>query len=173
MSQIPAIARSTLAGDARQRGFTLVEVMVALVVLAISALAMQLALGVTTRLNGQNARLSLARTAVADKIEELAALEPVEIVATYGSPGGVGFNVPTFTPPPQTQQVGLIEVLTEAQASAELGTPLDLDGDGIYSETEPPHAGFTAAFVRVSVQWTNDGSDSNVVRSAELILPSL
>jgi prepilin-type N-terminal cleavage/methylation domain-containing protein len=67
-------------------GFTLIEVLIALVILAVSLLGMAGLMATTTRNNSDGGRVTEAVTLVQDKLEELKATSPARIANNGLSP---------------------------------------------------------------------------------------
>ena len=105
----------------RSKGFTLVEVLIALVILSICLLGMAGLMATTTRNNSYGGRLTEAATLAQDKLEQLRAtpfgMIPVNATITDNPVGstGVTYNrswvaVPNIAPPGNTLDVITITV---------------------------------------------------------------
>jgi len=105
----------------RSKGFTLVEILIALVILSICLLGMAGLMATTTRNNSYGGRLTEAATLAQDKLEQLRAtpfgMIPVNATITDNPVGstGVTYNrswvaVPNIAPPGNTLDVITITV---------------------------------------------------------------
>jgi len=78
---------------AKPRGFTLIEVLVALVILAISILGIASLMSTTTKYNASGGRLTEATTLIQDRLEILR-ITPYTMILTTGDvmPGSTGIS---------------------------------------------------------------------------------
>jgi prepilin-type N-terminal cleavage/methylation domain-containing protein len=149
----------------RTRGFTALEVMIALALLSVGALALLAAVSSGDALRQQERELALATRELAAQAERLRGMTPDAIVTTIGAgltlqdtigveasdrDGGASAQVlrsPTLT----------IVVLTEQEAQLAFGLdePPDLDGDGDPEESAP--ADYDVVPVRLTITWTTSG----------------
>ena len=156
-------------------GFTLIDVMMAAVVLAIAISGMSGAILVGMSLNRVNHDTALAQQAARRVIEEIESRAFSETFAAYnanvGDDGGltsaaVGANFAVAGLEPMTgdadgmcgrvmfptQTVGAVEQLREDVVDAALGMPRDLNGDGLVDALDHA-ANFRLLPVRVRIEW--------------------
>ena len=172
-----ATSGSASARKARQRraGFTLLDVMMAAVVLAVAISGLSGAILVAMSLNRVNRDTAIAQQAARQAIEQLEGRTFNEVFAAYnGNVGddagllapavGAGFAVAGLQPlvgdadglcgrvmfPVTT--VGAVEQLREDVVDAALGMPADLNGDGAIDALN--HAvDFRLLPVRIRIEW--------------------
>jgi len=131
-----------------QQAMTLIEVMIAAVIIVIATLGLLQAFALSTRLNDEAKEKTIAMEAAREKLEELRAYEFKEIYRafnydSYDDPGGPGTG-----PGPNFEVEGLnvrpgdydgmagriVFPARETVVDAELGMPRDLNGDGFVTD---------------------------------------
>ena len=139
---------SKTSGASGRLGFSLIEVVVAMAVLTVSALAMSATLASTHALENSNRSRRSAENALRSVGEQILAFsdgardDPAgwsAVVAAALAPGGaIGntFNVRGLTLPAGVQAAGSIqlivdETVADAVLGVKLGMPRDLNGDGV------------------------------------------
>lgn len=156
-------------------GFTLVDVMLAAVVLAVAISGLSGSMLVALSLNRVNRDTAVAQQAARRAIEEIESRNFAETFAAYngnagddaglGSPAvGAGFAVPGIEPLPgdadgmcgrvifPVQTVGGAENLREDVVDAALGMPRDLNGDNLVDAADHS-ADYRLLPVRIRVEW--------------------
>jgi len=167
---------------------TLIEVMLALTILAVAVLAFSQALIATSRSTATTREMALAEQAVRQVVESMHAAEFAEVFALYDSsaandPDGAGtapgqdFDVPGLDAlsgdgDGMVGEVvfpeGAPGVLREDLAQVELGMPRDLNGDGIDAND---HSGdYQLLPVLVRVRWR--GANGTAKLEVKTILAS-
>lgn len=141
----------------RSRGLTLVEVMVALSVLAIGVLAAMSALIAITTLENANHEELVAINVARQKLAELQTAPFVSVFAFYGPTS----NAKYFTVSELEGGTGRIIFpvnsagkLDETIVDANLGMPQDLNGNGTRTDTDVS-AKYTLLPVRIHLQWNS------------------
>lgn len=147
-----------------RRAFTLIEVIVAVAVLAVALLALYALMLSSMRAQVGSQETELAVQAARRRLEELRNL-PLEAVLATGprSTFAVTCDGRTLLAPEDAgrEDAGLVELCLPS-VLAELGEDLDLNGDG---DTEDvPDAGFTVLAVKVMIEWRS-GPPSDPPRS--------
>jgi prepilin-type N-terminal cleavage/methylation domain-containing protein len=161
--------RKSIRRRRSRRGFTLVEIALAVVVLVVAMLAMSAS---TLRMHGlrrTNRELALAQNAVRSIAEEVRAISragadsaagwSTHVRAALAAGGSLGstFEVRELTPPEGQPTVGTIEVVddetvTDAELGLDAGMPRDLDGDGLATNGEVG-AGARLLLVVLRARW--------------------
>lgn len=131
------------------RGFSLVEVLISTVVIAVALLASAGTLGTTLRLSRVVSERDVAQRAATAVLQDVASVEFAKVLASYDAdpsndPGGAGkapgakFAVAGLNPPAGVNPDAVGEVVFPLAGTAvredlvlpELGMPRDLNGDG-------------------------------------------
>jgi prepilin-type N-terminal cleavage/methylation domain-containing protein len=183
--------RGGTAARARRRrerlpeGFTLVELIVAVVVLAIAIGGISSSMVSSMALNRVNGETAIAQQAARGALEALGGVPFDEIWAVYNADpaddGGLSLAArgPNFAVPgldPQDADidgmcgriefpavwVGVGQELREDVVDAGLGVPRDLDGDGAWPEAVNVAPGYVLLPVRVWVEWRGVSGDRSV-----------
>ena len=150
------MAGRTMPDRAQERGFTLLEVMVGLVVLAMAATAVVQGVAISSTAVRQGEDATLALEAVRSLRERIEATPMADVVATWGEGGTEG---PTFTVERLDGVVSargrVVLVRNENDTDPALrkafGLPQDLDGDGL---TETADISGTARILPVLIEVT-------------------
>jgi len=146
-------SKTALARHAATRGFSLVEAMMAVVVLVVGLMAMLSSIAVTGRLSQMDHESSLAMEAMEQTLARLRSTEYSELYTRYGPGGTQMFPVPGLTSP-GTALPGRIQLVTnETLSNAQLGLPRDLNGDGDAEDTDVSDS-YVLMPVVVTVEWT-------------------
>ena len=172
MRPLRAIPPSRYARSRARRGFSLLELIVAVTVLTIAAGAITSTLVVSTSLTHINRETTLAVEAAQSAVESLRAVGFDEAFARYnaspdddpaGTAPGASFDVAGLfaRAGDPDGRVGSIQfpgdgfVLREDLEDRELGMPRDLDGDGAVDALD--HADdYGILPVRVRIEWTGE-----------------
>ena len=142
----------------KQSGFTILEVMIGVGILAIAVLGLVASLSSTIVGSGTTTDTQLAMEGVRGQIEDMRAHPDFStLLATYNNRT---FNIAGLRPRSSGTPHGTITFLTEAQAKAYwavAGAPqlVDLDWTGAFDPdtTDAPAADWGAYAVRVTVTW--------------------
>ncbi len=153
----------------KQKGFTLVEVMVTVTIMSVGILGLLQTLLLTTRLNTFSKEKTIAMEAAREKLEELRVYKFQEIYRAFNSdpsddPDGPGtgpgpnfevqgLNVRSDDPDGVTGRIAFPE--RETTVDPELGMPRDLNGDGLITDDD---ISLDYIFLPVSiyVEWARD-----------------
>lgn len=157
MRSLPTIPADRVA----ERGFTIVEAVVAVAVLAIGLLGVVAALATTIRASGISTDTHLAATAIRNKVNDIQA----GTGNFYTTWNNHTFTVAGLRSPPSGAQ-GQVTLLTEAEAQTFFGSSVYLDGDATPNETTAPAAGWKLYAVRVRVNWGD--RTQNVTRTMDV-----
>jgi type II secretory pathway pseudopilin PulG len=169
---------------------TLIEIMIALSILAISILALLSSLCAAAKLQDVTRERALAQNAARAKIEEMRSRTYTQIYSLYNSnpaddPGGPGtapgatFTVPglnAFPGVPVGQIVfpesggGLLESLVDPSRGidASMGMPRDLNGNGII-DVVPFTTGYQILPVKIVITWKSANGKKSRFEINELI----
>jgi prepilin-type N-terminal cleavage/methylation domain-containing protein len=148
------------AVGAGRRGFTLIEVAVAVFILAVAMLGLVAAMAGAVQGGDITDDTEVARRAISSKIDEMRASDFTSFFTTYG---GATFDVPGLRPPSTGQPAGQVTLLSESQARAYFSAAgglglIDLDWNGNFDETKAPAAGWKSYAVRLTVTWGEKGT---------------
>jgi prepilin-type N-terminal cleavage/methylation domain-containing protein len=138
-----------------EAGFGLLEVAVAVAVLAVALCGLFASLGASVAARGASDDTEVARAALRSKLEEMRASDFSTFFSAWS---GYTWPVAGLLASSRGAAAGSITLLTEAQASAffrAAGGPglVDLDGNGVFDEVKPAAAGWRAYAVRASILW--------------------
>lgn len=160
-------------GDRREAGFTILEVLIAAVVVAIGIVGLISAISSGLKLSETSNETQIAVSAARRKIEEIRAVAATDFTRVFAYNGQTErllrdpaqpFNAstnPDLLPlqPGDTAQL-LVTFLTEAEAFAEFSPTLpagyDFNGNGTFNDTSAPVSGGTAYAVKVRVRWQSE-----------------
>jgi prepilin-type N-terminal cleavage/methylation domain-containing protein len=165
-------------GNAR-KGFTLLEVTLAMSVLVIAMMAISATTLRVHALRRENRDRSVAENGVrmiAERIQSasrLARTDPAgwaqNVVTSLSAGGSIGnkFDLADLIPVDAGSSVGSITVvtnenLTDAFLDAQLGMPRDLDGDGIVGNGDVSHSARLLPVI-VRARWKGVGSKQEIV----------
>jgi type II secretory pathway pseudopilin PulG len=176
---------------AARAGFSIVELMIAVVMLTVAVCGLSSSILSSLVLNRVNRESTLAQQAARDLLEQLQGEEFALTFAAYNAtPGdygglgverGAGFAVPGLdarSGDPDglpgrvifpTIDVGGVEQLREDAFDPELGLPRDLDGDGLVDSGDKA-GDYELLPVRVAVEWRGARGDRQYVLSTVLAL---
>lgn len=162
--------RARKSNDSRRGGFSLLEVVVVMAILAISLSLFGTTLGASLRLDPVGREKAIAAEAARSKLEEMRNHPFAQVFALYNDdpaddPAGAGtapgscFAVQDLSPPIAGACVGRITFptigkgLREDLADDNLGMPRDLNGDDVVDSES--HAGDCIILpIRVTLEWT-------------------
>ncbi len=121
-----------------EKGFTLVEIVVALGILVVAIIGLVSVIAHTTRHNAVNRENQTAMRAAEKKIEEMVNSSFATVFTTFSATGAATFDVPPLLAPTSGTKVGTIRFPGAGGALLELGSgafmgmaaDLDLDGNG-------------------------------------------
>ncbi|HLX62365.1 MAG TPA: prepilin-type N-terminal cleavage/methylation domain-containing protein [Planctomycetota bacterium] len=145
-----------------RRGMTILEVLVAMAVLAVGLMAVISAIMSTSELSLANQEELLAVNVVRQKLAEIKDTPFISIFSQYG-PGTPNATVDVSSLQAGTLQNGVLNIvfpvnaagrLDETVVDAELGMPQDLNGNGVSTDTDVSST-YTVLPVRIHVQWTS------------------
>jgi prepilin-type N-terminal cleavage/methylation domain-containing protein len=156
--------------DSGQRGFTLIEVMIAAAVIAV---------GVLGSISAMSSTLQLATNSRESQIAIAGARQELEIIRDYAANctttaqftlvyslyNNQTFSVRGLAVPSGMSQCGSVAFLTETQTGAALGYPggLDLNGNGTTNDS-PSAVTFNAYGVTATVAWTSETGSTSAQR---------
>lgn len=156
--------------ESARAGYSLIEIVIAIVVLTIAVGSISTSLVSTTSLSRSNEERTLALDTALSVIEAIRAEDPAEVFVRYNqttaddpatgpSPGGF-FSVPGLTVRPgdpdgfvgEVQFPGDGVTLREDVGDIELGMPRDLNADAVLDSVDHA-ADYTVLPVRVRIEW--------------------
>ena len=188
-----------LAGPARsrERGMSMAEVMIAMVIIAVALLALMSFINSSGQMQDDSRERTLAYNAARQKIEDMRQLiTPKTIYSFYNSiqaaswfrvddlPAGVGPNRPSLTDPTQPSIPaqgrilfpdaglggGVLEVLsTDGQLQKALGLPKDLNGDGTITKDTVTIDQILILPVMIRIEWRNHNGRTSKVEVVTFI----
>lgn len=171
-----------------QRGMTLIEITIALVVLAVAVLMMMSLMLSSNRLQQAGREKTLAYNAARRLIEEFRSYPLAEVYPRYnglkaddlsGANPGNTFSVQGLAPAAgysshgeivfPADSSGLREFLSDKSLSTQLGLPKDLNRNGNATETGLAPTAINILPVLVRVRWTSQGGRPELLEMATLI----
>lgn len=150
---------------------TIVELVIAVLILAIAVLGLISVLSVTTTLTETSQEGAIALQALRSKVEEMQAIPFSEVFATYQN-AQRNFSVPgllprakdsdgcvgeVLFPDPPSGQVGLAENSVDAL----LGMPRDLNGDNVVDGADHS-TDYVLLPVRIRLEWTGVSGERTI-----------
>lgn len=168
----------------RRSGFTILEVLISLIILAVAIAALIVSIASTHELSDVNQEYSNAYSATRAKVEELREHGFSTIYADYKAGGSVG-NTWTFAGLPAIPGVPMGQVffpeaapvgggtvsLRETVVDAEMGMPTggrDLNGDEVIDENDRA-ADYTLLPVKLTVRWMGCHGESSLTVSTWIV----
>jgi type II secretory pathway pseudopilin PulG len=158
----------------RAAGITVVELVIALGVLAVALLALVSVISSASALQKSSREKSLAYNAARLKIEEMRSRPFANIYSLYKSgTSGNTFSVDGLVPINSTTPVGLITFPEQSGALYEnfpdptLGMPKDLNGNG--TNTDVLTADYTILPVRITIRWMSMGKRDTRIETTTFI----
>jgi prepilin-type N-terminal cleavage/methylation domain-containing protein len=173
-----------VANDAPSKGFTLIEVVIAMAVMAVAILGLLSMLANTMKIQESAREQALAMNACREVLDQMRSSGNFsELFRRYnsttsdnaglvGAIPGNAFDVPGLSPIPgdADNRVGRIvipedpttpTILRENLSNPELGTPMDLNGDGVVDGNN--HAGdYTLLPVAIVVEWKGTTGNAKI-----------
>ncbi len=148
---------------AMRRSLTLFEIAIGLVVLLVLLFGYLSATHSSINLSERSRQHDLACATARSTLERLRSVSPDAAAAAFN-----GQDVPI-----EALRDGRLRVrmLSEADAGIALGTALDLDGDGVVSETAPPHVGMRIHCAEIRVTWTGLLGEPQELHQLALLYP--
>ena len=147
-------------------GFTIIEVVIAAMVVVVGLLGLLSAISSSLQLAVTSRETQIATSGIQREIETIrdaaVAVTPFSnILTTYG---GATFTVPGLTLMPGQTAQGTVTFLSEPQAATALGlVAVDLNGNGNYTDT--PDATFYTYVIRVDVSWQSEMGSTPAARN--------
>ncbi len=165
--------------DVARRGFSLVEVLIAVALLVVAVFALVVAAGSSHRLSVTTQEYSIAYSAMRAKIE-VRAHEFSKIYADYRFGGARGNTwtvsaLPSVDGGPQGQlffpeaplRQGEAAILRETFVDAEMGMPLggrDLNGDGAIDDNDRAND-YTLLPIKLTIRWAGSNGETSLTVS--------
>lgn len=148
-----------------RRGFTLIEVTIALALITVLVLALISALIVTVRVSREAKDLRTAHQVVQRQFELMRRVDFTSVFDEFDGQVGAVDSL-------WANGAYSVDFLTEAEAQVALGESIDLDGNDVEDENTPPSADMELLVVRVTVEWTSSAGHDRTYAQETLLYPT-
>lgn len=145
----------------RRRGFMLVEVTLAVGVIAIAILAVLASITLAGRLSQSEREIALATEGIDKQLAELRNAPFNSLYQQFGPTGIQTFDVPGLSSPSGGPAGSIQLVVNETSNIPQLGLPRDLNGDGDALDTNVSSF-YVLMPVTLNVQWTGPTGNQRV-----------